>query len=188
MESQVRGFSHSQRYQIALQFCGNYAGLRFERNFFLGCSDLVCETREATRAVATHLRFSAIGVEVTHPKICAVSPSFEQQDPVGADAAMPITQLRDLAAIQPNVSHPREITTTSFLSRSSRCQQAVITLSRISQRFGCNRRHILSPGNSSSSLPGRVSVRARPIWYLSEPLRLYASAVSFVSTTAPLSG
>src|SRR5438067_4441663 len=106
MESQVRGSSHSQRYRIALQFRGNYAGLRFERNFLLGYSDLVCETREATRAVATHLRFSAIGVEVTHPKICAVSPSFEQQDPVGADAAMPITQLRDLAAIQPNVSHP----------------------------------------------------------------------------------
>src|SRR2546429_2950991 len=106
MESQVRGFSHSQRYQIALQFCGNHAGLRFERNFFLGCSDLVRETREATRAVATHLRFSAIGVEVTHTEICAVAWLFEQQDPVGADAAMPITQPRDLAAIQPNVSHP----------------------------------------------------------------------------------
>src|SRR6266403_4180159 len=99
MESQVRGFSHSQRYQIALQFCGNHAGLRFERNFFLGCSDLVRETREATRAVATHLRFSAIGVKVAHPEMRAVRCFFQKQNSIRSNATVAITERCDLAAI-----------------------------------------------------------------------------------------
>ena len=75
------------------------------------------------------------------------------------------------------------ITTTWFWSRSGRCQKAAVTLFRILQRFAWNRRHILSRGNSLSSLPGRVSVLGRRIWCLSERSKLCANVVSFVWTT-----
>ena len=39
--------------------------------FFLRSGDPVYESRETARAVAAHLGFSAIGVEVAHPKISA---------------------------------------------------------------------------------------------------------------------
>jgi hypothetical protein len=68
--------------------------------------DLVCEPCETSGAVAAHLRFPAISVKVTHPKIRAVGWLFEQQDAVGAYAPVPITQLRDLGAIQSDASCP----------------------------------------------------------------------------------
>src|SRR5207253_10463772 len=68
--------------------------------------NLVCKTGEAACAVAAHLCFSTVGIKITHPEIRAVGGIFEQQDSVGANAAVAIAQARNLAAKQMNVPRP----------------------------------------------------------------------------------
>ena len=58
------------------------------------------ETRKATRAIAAHLRFAAIGVVVAHAEIGAVARRLDDKDAVRADAAMAIAQARDLFSLE----------------------------------------------------------------------------------------
>ncbi len=104
VQSQVSRLGHLQRHQVMSKLGANYARRSFKRNRSLRARDLIRKTREAPRAVATHLRLAAIGVKITHPKIGAVGRFFEQQNSVGADAAMAIAKACDLAAVEMNVA------------------------------------------------------------------------------------
>jgi hypothetical protein len=104
VQSQISGLGHLQRHQVMSKLGPNYASRSFKRNLSLRAGDLIRKTREATRAVATHFRFAAIGVKITHPKIGTVGRLFEQQNSIGPDAAMAIAKACDLAAIEMNVA------------------------------------------------------------------------------------
>jgi hypothetical protein len=56
--------------------------------------------RKATRSIAAHLRFAAVGIVVTHAKVCAVRRALEHQHSIGPDAAMPVANPRDLRSRQ----------------------------------------------------------------------------------------
>ena len=82
--------------KLSMQLRADHAGRRFERNLSSGPGDLVGETRKATRAVAAHLRFAAVGIVITHAKIRAVRRFLQQQNSIRPDAAMPIANPRNL--------------------------------------------------------------------------------------------
>src|SRR6266487_6421144 len=104
VQSQISRLGHFQRHEIPNKPSRNDASRSFKRNCAFRPYDPVCKTCEATRAIATHFRFSAISIKVAHPKIRAVRRFFEQQNPIGADSPVAIAKVCDLAAIKMNVA------------------------------------------------------------------------------------
>src|SRR5882724_1019544 len=95
-QSQIGRLGHLQSDEVSSQLRRNDASWSFKGNFATGACHLVCETREAARAIPAHFRFSSICIKVTHSEIGVVRRVFQQQNSVRSDTAVAITKVRDL--------------------------------------------------------------------------------------------
>ena len=87
-------------HRLAFQGRADHTRRSFERNLLARTSDALGITRKAARAVAAHLRFTAVGVVIAHPEISAVRRRLNDQDTIRTDAAVTIAKPRDLRAIE----------------------------------------------------------------------------------------
>src|SRR2546423_15363414 len=69
---QIFWLAHLKTHEIPLQFRADHSGRRFERQRLHWSGDTTRITRETARPISAHLRFSAVGVVIAHPKIRAV--------------------------------------------------------------------------------------------------------------------
>jgi hypothetical protein len=90
--------------QVANQFRPDHTRESFEQNCFARTRRPARESGETTRAVATHLGFTAISVVIAHPKVRAVRRLLEDENAVRAHAAMAIAQARNLFARERKLS------------------------------------------------------------------------------------
>jgi len=102
IQPQIARRRHLQRHQFTVKLGRNHAGRSLKGNLPLRAGNFVCKSRKAARAVAAHFRFTAVAVKVAHPEVRPVSRFFEQQNSIGADAAVTIANARDLRGIEMN--------------------------------------------------------------------------------------
>ena len=89
--------AHAEGDLVAAQGGGDEAGGSFEGDAaVVGGRELVNESGEAAGSVATHFGFPAVGVVVTHAKVGLGFGLFNEEEPVGADAAVAVAEAGDL--------------------------------------------------------------------------------------------
>jgi intergrase/recombinase len=85
-----------QTHQLALKIRANYTRRGLKRKFLDRACHVTRETRKTASAIPAHFRFTTIRVVIAHAKIRAVRRTFEHQNSIGADTAIPITKPSDL--------------------------------------------------------------------------------------------
>src|SRR3954454_7913370 len=91
---------------LAFDARADHAGQGLKGNILQRTRDAIREPRKAARTVAAHFGFTAVAIVVAHPKIGAVCRPFDEQDAIGADATMPVTEPRDLFACELQITAP----------------------------------------------------------------------------------
>src|ERR1041384_8093400 len=87
-----------------MQLCANQTGRRLKGDLCRSRGNFVRESRKAARTVAAHLRFAAVAIVITHPKIRAIGAVLEQKDAVRAHTAMTIADPHDLLRLQADLT------------------------------------------------------------------------------------
>src|SRR5437879_1387207 len=153
IQSQIARLAHLQRYQLIVKLGANHAGRSFKRNLSRRARDFMRETRKAARAVAAHFRLAAVAVKVAHPKVRAVPRFFQQQNSIGANAAVTIANARDLVGIEMNVSgtivdHHEIVSGAAHLRESQHIPRIVVAASCLVMSSGAwnDKRALLSSG------------------------------------------
>src|ERR1700676_1811681 len=89
-QDKVLRATQRKRHQFSLRFGFYNSGLGFETDISERSGDFADETGETARPVAAHLRFPAVTIVVTHPKISFAGRWFDQQHTIGPYASMTV--------------------------------------------------------------------------------------------------
>src|SRR5713226_945460 len=141
IQSQIGRLAHLQRYQLIVKLGPNHAGRSLKRNLSRRARDFMRETGKAARTVAAHFRFTAVAVKVAHPKVRAVPRFFQQQNSIGANAAVTIANACDLVGIEMNVSgtivdHHEIVSGAAHLCESQHIPAIVVAAGRLVRSSG----------------------------------------------------
>ncbi len=96
IETQAFRLAHLEGDAFTVQLRADHAGRRLKRKRLHRTRDATREARKTPRAIATHFGFAAIGVIVSHAKICAVRRSLQNQNSIRANPSMPIADVHNL--------------------------------------------------------------------------------------------
>lgn len=90
--------AHAEGDLVAAEGGGDEAGGSFEGDgAVVGGRKLVDESGEAAGAVAAHFGFPAVGVVITHAEVGLGFGFFDEEESVGADAAVAVAEAGDLS-------------------------------------------------------------------------------------------
>src|ERR1700693_4545399 len=91
----MRG-AHRKSNQIPIGPRFNDSGRSFETQVRECPGDLIDNPRKTARPIPAHLRFAAVTIVISHPKIGFACRSLDQEHSIRPDASMTVTQERDL--------------------------------------------------------------------------------------------
>ena len=90
IETQAFRLAHLEGDAFTMQSRADHAGRRLKGKRLHRTRDATREARKTPRAIATHFGFAAIGVIVSHAKICAVRRLLQDQNSIRTHPSMPI--------------------------------------------------------------------------------------------------
>ena len=94
------GITHGNGDEVAGKRSSDCSRQGFKAHFSIACTQTLCETSETPCSVATHLRFSPVGIVVAHSKICTLRRGLDRKNAVGSDPTMAIAKQRHARRVQ----------------------------------------------------------------------------------------